>query len=106
MDPTIYIRASKDLRNNFAEISALAKEHPVAITVNGKESVIVSDHGYFMELLRCKAEKDEREAFLKHIRKSVESAVNGRVIPMDEAFDDIIKELKERRDELQTGNDI
>ena len=33
MDPTISIRPSKDLRNNYAQISALAKEHPVAITV-------------------------------------------------------------------------
>ena len=43
MNNSISIRPSKDIRNNYAQISALAKNNPVAITVNGKEdSVLLS----------------------------------------------------------------
>ena len=40
----ISIRPSKDIRTNYAEISALAKQNPVAITVNGKEDTVVFSH--------------------------------------------------------------
>ena len=38
MTGAISIRPSKDLRTNYAQISALSRENPVAITVNGKET--------------------------------------------------------------------
>ena len=38
MKSAISIRLSKDLRTNYAQISALSRENPVAITVNGKET--------------------------------------------------------------------
>ena len=40
----ISIRPSKDLRTNYAQISALSRENPVAITVNGKEDTVVLCH--------------------------------------------------------------
>ena len=33
----ISIRPSKDIRTNYAQISELTRQNPVAITVNGKE---------------------------------------------------------------------
>ena len=44
MTGAISIRPSKDLRTNYAQISALSRENPVAITVNGKEDTIVLCH--------------------------------------------------------------
>lgn len=37
MTQRLTIRPSKDLRTHYAQISAEAKENPVAITVNGRE---------------------------------------------------------------------
>ena len=44
MTSAISIRPSKDLRTNYAQISALSRENPVAITVNGKEDTVVLCH--------------------------------------------------------------
>ena len=44
MTGAISIRPSKDLRTNYAQISALSRENPVAITVNGKEDTVVLCH--------------------------------------------------------------
>ena len=40
MDRFISIRPSKDIRTNYAQISALTRENPVAITVNGNVAEI------------------------------------------------------------------
>ena len=44
MTGAISIRPSKDLRTNYAQISALSRENPVAITVNWKEDTVVLCH--------------------------------------------------------------
>ena len=38
MSPNISIRPSKDIRTNYAQISALTRQNPVAITVNAEKS--------------------------------------------------------------------
>lgn len=43
------IRPSKDLRTNYAQISALTRQNPVAITVNGKEDTVILSHNDFIE---------------------------------------------------------
>ena len=37
MNNSISIRPSKDIRTNYAQISALTRTNPVAITVNGRK---------------------------------------------------------------------
>ena len=49
MSGAISIRPSKDLRNNYAQISQLSRSNPVAITVNGKEDTVVLSHDSFVE---------------------------------------------------------
>ena len=49
MTNTISIRPSKDLRTNYAQISALTKQNPVAITVNGKEDTVILSHDDYIE---------------------------------------------------------
>ena len=49
MNNDISIRPSKDIRTNYAQISALAKQNPVAITVNGKEDTVLLSHKDFQE---------------------------------------------------------
>ena len=49
MNPSISIRPSKELRNNYNQISALSRSNPVAITVNGKEDTVVLSHEDFVD---------------------------------------------------------
>lgn len=86
------IRPSSDLRNHYSEISKQCHEerNPVIITVNGRgDTAILGLQDYYqmkseLELLRTLAEAEE-------------DAVNGRVAPMQDTFDDIRKSLLERK---------
>lgn len=49
MRNTIAIRASKELRTNYPAISRLCRQQPVAITVNGKEDIVVQSHEEYMQ---------------------------------------------------------
>ena len=48
MNTGISIRPSRDLRSNYSQISSLARQNPVAITVNGKEDTVVMSHESFV----------------------------------------------------------
>ena len=69
MTGAISIRPSKDLRTNYAQISALSRENPVAITVNGKET----------DLTGSMTEQEKEIARLKNISQDevLEAAWNN-----------------------------
>ena len=48
MNVAISIRPSRDLRSNYSQISSLARQNPVAITVNGKEDTVIMSHESFV----------------------------------------------------------
>ena len=61
MNNAISIRPSKDIRTNYAQISSLTRNNPVAITVNGKEDTVLLSHedyqdqvNYIAELQACR----------------------------------------------------
>ena len=86
------IRPSSDLRNHYHEISKQCHEDrsPVIITVNGRgDTAILGLQDYYqmkseLELLRTLAEAED-------------DAVNGRIAPIQDTFDDIRKSLLERQ---------
>lgn len=49
MKNTLSIRSSKDLITNYAQISALTRKNPAAITVNGKKDTVILSHDAFVE---------------------------------------------------------
>lgn len=93
MSGDISIRPSKDIRTNYAQIAALAHQHPVAITVNGREDTVLISHSDFLEQQRVMAEMQERLAFYAHLAQSQDDIKLGRVQPMISAIDDILKEI-------------
>jgi PHD/YefM family antitoxin component YafN of YafNO toxin-antitoxin module len=93
MTGAISIRPSKDLRNNYAQISKLTRQNPVAITVNGKEDTVVLSHEDFMQQQRLIAELEERVAVYSHLAQAADDIKLGRVQASDEVFDDILSEL-------------
>ena len=86
------VRPSADLRNHNNEISQECHEKrtPIIITKNGKGDTVVmglQDYNQMqseLELLRTLAEAEE-------------DAVNGRVAPIQQTFNDIRNSLLERK---------
>jgi PHD/YefM family antitoxin component YafN of YafNO toxin-antitoxin module len=94
MNNAISIRPSKDIRNNYAQISALAKNNPVAITVNGKEDSVLLSHEDFQAQMNYIAELEAKLAVYAHLAQAADDVRLGRVQDADDAYDDIIAELE------------
>ena len=93
MRPGISIRPSKELRNNYNQISTLSRNNPVAITVNGKEDTVVLCHDDFVEQQNYIMELEAKLAVYAHLAQAADDLKLGRVQNMDDAFDDILSEL-------------
>ena len=93
MSTVISIRPSKDLRNNYSQISSLSRQNPVAITVNGKEDTVVLCHEDFVARENYIAEIEARLKIYDHLAQSADDVKLGRVQDIDGAFDDILQKL-------------
>ena len=94
MKHAISIRPSKDIRTNYAQISALTRENPVAITVNGKEDTVLLSHEDFTEQQNYISELEAKLAVYAHLAQAMDDIKLGRVQDADEAFDEILGELE------------
>ena len=94
MNHAISIRPSKDIRTNYAQISALTRENPVAITVNGKEDTVLLSHEDFTEQQNYISELEAKLAVYAHLAQAMDDIKLGRVQAADEAFDEILGELE------------
>ena len=95
MTQRLSIRPSKDLRTHYAQISAEAKENPVAITVNGREDTVILEHGQYMEQQRLIEEMQSRLAVYAHLAQAADDVRLGRVQTAQDAFSDILHELRD-----------
>ena len=93
MSGAISIRPSKDLRNNYAQISQLSRSNPVAITVNGKEDTVVLSHDAFVEQQNYISELEARIAVYSRLSQAMDDVKLGRTQDADSAFEDILNEL-------------
>lgn len=91
---SISIRPSKDIRTNYAQISALTRENPVAITVNGKEDTVLLSHEDYQQTLHYISELEEKLTVYSHLAQSMDDIKLGRVKDADKVFDDLINELE------------
>lgn len=94
MDRCISIRPSKDIRTNYAGISALTRENPVAITVNGKEDTVILSHEDFRDQLAYISELEAKLAVYAHLAQAQDDIKLGRTEDSDSAFADILSELE------------
>lgn len=94
MNNAISIRPSKDIRNNYAQISSLTRQNPVAITVNGKEDTVLLSHEDYQDQQNYIAELEAKLAVYAHLAQAMDDVKLGRVQDADEAYDDIIAELE------------
>ena len=94
MNNSISIRPSKDIRTNYAQISALTRTNPVAITVNGKGDTVLLSHEDYVDQQKYISELEAKLAVYAHLAQAMDDVKLGRVQDADEAFDDIIAELE------------
>ena len=94
MTQKISIRPSRDLRTHYAQISAEAKEHPVAITVNGREDTVLLEHRQYMEQQQLIEQLQSRLSVYAHLAQAADDVKLGRVQPAEDAFEDILNELR------------
>lgn len=94
MSPSISIRPSKDIRTNYAQISALTRQNPVAITVNGKEDTVLISHEDFQEQIHYINELEAKLAVYSHLAQAQDDIKLGRVQSADSVFADILGELE------------
>lgn len=87
------IRPSKELRNNYAKISSLSRQNPVAITVNGKEDTVIMCHDEYMEQQKYISELEAKLAVYSHLAQAADDVKLGRVQNLNEAFNDVLAEL-------------
>ncbi|MBQ7931493.1 MAG: hypothetical protein IJ334_10830, partial [Clostridia bacterium] len=85
---------SKDIRTNYAQISALTRENPVAITVNGKEDTVLLSHEDFIEQQNYISELEAKLAVYTHLAQAMDDIKLGRVQDANDAFDEILGELE------------
>lgn len=94
MNKTISIRTSKDIRTNYARISALARSNPVAISINGKEDTVLLSYKDYLDQQNYIAELEAKLAVYAHLAQAMDDVKLGRVQNADETYDDIIAELE------------
>lgn len=94
MNRSISIRPSKDIRTNYAGISALTRENPVAITVNGKEDTVLLSHEEYNDQLAYISELEAKLAVYAHLAQAMDDIKLGRTEDADSAFSDILGELE------------
>lgn len=94
MNHGISIRPSKDIRTNYAQISALTRKNPVAITVNGKEDTVLLSHEDLQEQQMYISELEAKLAVYTHLAQAMDDVRLGRVQDADAAYDDILGELE------------
>ena len=94
MDRCISIRPSKDIRTNYATISALARENPVAITVNGREDTVLLSHEQYRDQLAYISELESKLTVYAHLAQAMDDIRLGRTQDADSAFEDILGGLE------------
>lgn len=75
-------------------ISQLAHTAPVAITVNGKEDIVVLGHENFVDMCNQIETFRQREYFYEMLEQSEDDIAGGRTIDGIEFFDKFLNDLK------------
>jgi PHD/YefM family antitoxin component YafN of YafNO toxin-antitoxin module len=63
---------------------------PIVLTINGKAELVVQDAASYQKLLDLAEEAE----VLEGIRRGLEDVAAGRTQPLDEAFDEIQRDLR------------
>jgi len=91
MDQFVSIRPSKDPRTNYKQLSEMAKENPVAITVNGRDDTVLIGHKRYIQQQQRMQELEQLLALYDELSEGEEDVKNGNTHTIEEAHS-ILKE--------------
>ena len=94
MIPNFSIFSYYDVRTNHAQLSALTRQNPVAITVNGREDTVLLSHEDFQNQLRYIDALEAKLQVYSHLAQAMDDIKLGRVQSAENAFADILGELE------------
>ena len=90
MSWSLSIRSSKDIPNNYAQISALTRENPVVITVNDKEDTVLISYEDFVSQLHYIHELEVKLGVYSHLAQAMDDIKLRRVQSADDVFKEFI----------------
>ena len=82
---------SEEIRANYVKISALAKESPVVITLDGKEDAVLISYEYFTKQSNHISDLEAKLGIYAYLAQGMKDAKLGRASDLEEAFDDVLK---------------
>lgn len=100
MNNGISIRPADEVCQHYSQISALTRENPVAITVDGREDTVLLSHEDYRCQQRYISELEARLAVYAHLAKSLDDIKCGRT----QDADDVYREVTAALDELELNN--
>ena len=85
-----------DLQAGFlrTNVDKVARQNPVAITVNGREDTVLLSHEDFQNQLRYIDDLEAKLQVYSHLAQAMDDIKLGRVQPAESAFADILGELE------------
>ena len=82
------------MRNNYSQISSLSRENPVAITVNGREDIVILSHEDYVEQQNYISQLESKLAIYSHLAQAQDDIRLGRIQDIDESFEMILSKLE------------
>ena len=86
-------RPSQSIRTHYTQSSMGVRQNPNAIIVNGREYTETMEHSQLKEQQRIEDLENQLDIYV-HLAQAAEDARLGRVQPTQEAFSDLLDELK------------
>ena len=95
MNNGISIRPADEVCQHYSQISALTRENPVAITVDGREDTVLLSHEEYRCQQRYISELEARLAVYAHLAKSLDDIKCGRTHDADDVYREVTAALDE-----------
>lgn len=94
MTSSFSVRQSKNIRTNYAQISALTRQNPVAITVNGKEDTVLLSYEAFCDQMNYINELESHLAVYAKLAQAMDDVKLGQGQSAESVFSDVLEELE------------
>ncbi|MBQ3927120.1 MAG: hypothetical protein II710_00580 [Clostridia bacterium] len=91
---TFAIRPSKDIQTNYTQLSALAQNNPVVITVNGREDTVLLGYKNHLKQQDYINELESKIALYTHLADAMDDVRLGRVCDESVVFEEMVTLLE------------
>lgn len=91
----LIIKPSRELRNNYAELSKLCKNnYSIAVTVNGAQDTMLVNFNDQMKLLEDYEKVKARLRLYDDLARSQDDIRMGRIFDSENVFDEVLEKIE------------